>query len=104
MADRIRLRVITPRRVVVDEEVDEVAAPGALGEFGVLPHHIAYLTLLEPAEMSYKQGATKHYLAGSGGNAEAMHNLMTVPTPAAEYPRQSDPGRHRQADDDAATA
>ena len=78
MADKIRLRVITPTRLVLNEEVDEVTAPGALGEFGVLPNHIAFFTLLVPGEMSYKQGAAKHYLAVSGGYAEVLDNVMTV--------------------------
>jgi F-type H+-transporting ATPase subunit epsilon len=63
MADKITLRVVTPTQLVLDEEVDEVTAPGALGEFGVLPNHIAFLTLLEPGEMSYKQGPVRHYVA-----------------------------------------
>jgi F-type H+-transporting ATPase subunit epsilon len=56
MADKIRLRVVTPSRLLLDDVVDEVTAPGALGEFGVLPNHIAFLTLLVPGEMSYKEG------------------------------------------------
>ena len=59
MADKITLRVVTPSRLVLDEEVDEVTAPGELGEFGVLPNHIAFLSTLVPGELSFKQGATK---------------------------------------------
>ena len=58
MADKIRLRLVTPSRLLLDEEVDEVTAPGVLGEFGVLPNHIAFLTLLAPGELSYKQGVS----------------------------------------------
>ena len=49
MADKNRLRVVTPSRLLLDDVVDEVTAPGALGEFGVLPNHIAFLTLWCPA-------------------------------------------------------
>ncbi|HEX9145046.1 MAG TPA: F0F1 ATP synthase subunit epsilon [Candidatus Binatia bacterium] len=97
MADKIRLRVVTPSRLLLDAEVDEVTAPGALGEFGVLPNHIAFLTLLEPGEMSYKQGATKHYLAISGGYAEVLDNVMTVLAPAAEFAGEIDTGRAQRA-------
>ena len=97
MADKIRLRVVTPSRLLLDAEVDEVTAPGALGEFGVLPNHIAFLTLLEPGEMSYKQGATKHYLAISGGYAEVLDNVMTVLAPAAEFAAEIDTGRAQRA-------
>jgi F-type H+-transporting ATPase subunit epsilon len=101
MADKITLRVVTPSRLVLDEEVDEVTAPGALGEFGVLPNHTAFLTLLEPGEMSYKQGAVKHYLAVSGGYAEVLDNVMTVLAPAAEFAPEIDTERARQAKDTA---
>ena len=101
MADKIRLRIVTPSRLLLDEEVDEVTAPGALGEFGVLPNHIAFLTLLEPGEMGYKQGTARHYAAVSGGYAEVLNNVMTVLAPAAEFAAEVDIHRARQAKDSA---
>jgi F-type H+-transporting ATPase subunit epsilon len=97
MADKIRLKVVTPGRLVLDEEVDEVTAPGVKGEFGVLPNHISFLTLLEPGEMSYKQGATRRFLAISGGYAEVLDNVMTVLAPAAEFGVEIDVNRARVA-------
>jgi F-type H+-transporting ATPase subunit epsilon len=97
MADKIRLKVVTPGRLVLDEEVDEVTAPGVKGEFGVLPNHISFLTLLEPGEMSYKQGATRRFLAISGGYAEILDNMMTVLAPAAEFGVEIDVNRARVA-------
>ena len=99
MADKIRLRIVTPTRLLLDEEVDEVTAPGALGEFGVLPNHITFLTLLVPGEMSYKQGMTKHYLAISDGYAEVLNNVMTVLASAAEFAAEIDTGRAQHAKD-----
>jgi F-type H+-transporting ATPase subunit epsilon len=97
MADKIRFRVVTPSRLVLDEEVDEVTAPGALGEFGVLPDHIAFLSLLNPGEMTYKQGASKRMLAVSGGYAEVLDNVMTVLAPAAEFATEIDTNRAQRA-------
>ena len=97
MADKIRFRVVTPSRLLLDEEVDEVTAPGALGEFGVLPNHIAFLSLLEPGEMSYKQGTFRHYLAVSGGYAEVLENVMTILSPAAEFAAEIDTARAQRA-------
>jgi len=99
MADKIRLRVVTPTRLLLDEEVDEVTAPGALGEFGVLPNHITFLTLLAPGEMSYKEGTVRHHLAINGGYAEVLDNVMTVLAPAAEFAGEIDANRARQAKD-----
>ena len=82
---------------MLDDVVDEVTAPGALGEFGVLPNHVAFLTLWCPAGMSCTKGTTRHYLAVSGGYAEVLDNVMTVLAPAAEFAGEIDTSRARQA-------
>ena len=97
MADKIRLRVVTPSRMLLDEDVDEVTAPGELGEFGVLPNHIAFLTTLVPGELSYKQGSSKKTLAVSGGYAEVLDNVMTILAPAAEFADEIDSARAQRA-------
>jgi F-type H+-transporting ATPase subunit epsilon len=97
MADKIRLRVVTPSRMLIDEDVDEVTAPGELGEFGVLPNHIAFLTTLVPGELSYKQGSSKKTLAVGGGYAEVLDNVMTVLAPAAEFADEIDSARAQRA-------
>ena len=97
MADKIRLRVVTPSRMLLDEDVDEVTAPGELGEFGVLPNHIAFLTTLVPGELSYKQGSSKKTLAVGGGYAEVLDNVMTVLPPAAEFADEIDSARAQRA-------
>ena len=97
MADKIRLRVVTPIRLVLDEEVDEVTAHGELGEFGVLRDHIAFLSTLVAGELSYKQGATKKLLAVGGGYAEVLDNVMTVLAPTAEFAAEIDVARAQRA-------
>jgi len=97
MAEKIRLRIVTPVRLVLDEEVDEVTASGPLGEFTVLPNHITFLTLLEIGELSYKQGAERSFLALSGGYAEVLENVMTVLADGAEFGNEIDVERARRA-------
>ena len=97
MAEKIKLRVVTPSRLVLEEEVDEVSAPGELGEFGVLPNHISFLSTLVAGEMSYKQGAARHSLVIGGGYAEVLDNVMTVLAPAAEFPAEIDTARAQRA-------
>jgi F-type H+-transporting ATPase subunit epsilon len=96
MADKITLRVVTPSRVLLDEEVDEVTAPGEVGEFGVLPNHIAFLSTLVPGELSYKQDGSKTILVVSGGYAEVLDNVMTVLAAAAEFASEVDTAKAHQ--------
>jgi len=49
----MRLSVTTPRGAVVDTEVDELTAPGQLGEFGVLPGHVPLMSALKPGVLTY---------------------------------------------------
>ena len=104
MADQIRLRVVTPSRLVLDEDVDEVTAHGELGEFGVLPNHIAFLSSLVARELSYKQGSARRTLVVSGGYAEVLNNVMTVLAPAAEFASEIDVSRAERAKTRAETA
>ncbi|HEU0264421.1 MAG TPA: F0F1 ATP synthase subunit epsilon, partial [Geobacterales bacterium] len=63
MAEKIKLELVTPYKKVLSEEVDEVTATGALGEFGVLPGHAPFLTSLRIGEFVYKQNGILHHLA-----------------------------------------
>lgn len=55
----MRLSITTPRGSLVDADVEEVTAPGVLGEFGILPGHIPFLSAVKPGVLVYrtKEGA-----------------------------------------------
>ncbi|MBI3302853.1 MAG: F0F1 ATP synthase subunit epsilon [Deltaproteobacteria bacterium] len=97
MAEMLRLRVVTPERLLLDEEVDEVTAPGTAGEFGVLPNHITFLSSLQPGRLTYKQGGQVRPLAVSSGFAEVADNVMTVLADSAEFADEIDGERARAA-------
>ena len=97
MADRVRLKLVTPSRLLMDRVVDEVTVPGAMGELGILPDHITFLTSLEIGEMSFRNGSERVRLALSGGYAEVLDNEMTVLANAAEYANEIDVERAQNA-------
>ena len=47
MAGKILLEVVTPEHLLLSKQVDEVIAPGAEGEFGVLPGHAPFISMLK---------------------------------------------------------
>ncbi|MBI3770850.1 MAG: F0F1 ATP synthase subunit epsilon [Deltaproteobacteria bacterium] len=96
MASSFRLRIVTPERQLLDEDVEEVIAPGAAGEFGVLPDHIAFLTVLAAGRLIYKNGGRRHVLAIFGGYAEVADNVMTVLADGAEPVAEIDAQRAQQ--------
>jgi len=97
MAPVIQLEIVTPDRIVVQEEVDIVVAPGADGEFGVLANHIPFLTSLNIGEMYYRKGNETQHLALNGGYAEVLPDKVTILAEAAEKARDIDVDRARRA-------
>ena len=96
MADTLRLRLVTPEQFILDEEVEEVTAPGTVGEFGVLPNHTTFLSSLQPGRLSYKQHGQSQSLAVSDGFAEVVENLMTVLCTDAAYASEIDAAQARE--------
>jgi F-type H+-transporting ATPase subunit epsilon len=97
MAEKLELEVVTPDRLVASESVDIVMAMGALGEFGILPGHIPFLTPLQPSELRYRKGSQLEYMAVTGGFAEISNNKVTVLAEAAEKAREIDIDRAKRA-------
>ncbi len=97
MADTLHLRIVTPERLLLDEDVDEVTGPGVVGEFGILPNHTTFLSALQPGRFSYRQGNHTHVMIVSGGFAEVVDNVMTVLTDTIELPDSIDIERARAA-------
>ncbi len=79
MAGNIFLEVVTPEKIVVSEDAQIVAAPGSLGEFGVLIGHTPFLTTLKTGIMRFTDaGGQEQYVFVSGGFAEALPDKVTV--------------------------
>ena len=97
MAEKLKLDLVTPYRHVLSQEVDEVTAPGTLGEFGVLPGHTPLLTTLKIGELTYKQGSEVHHVAVNWGYVEVENDVVTVLVTTAETADQIDLERARAA-------
>jgi F-type H+-transporting ATPase subunit epsilon len=97
MADRLKLELATPTRLVVAEVADEVVVPGVDGYFGVLPGHAALLTLVGVGEVTYRQGREERHLAVAGGFAEVGPDHVTILAESAERPEEIDVARARAA-------
>ncbi len=98
MADNIKLEVVTPEKAVVDEDVQMVIAPGALGEFGVLSGHTTFLTTLKVGIIRYTDADGKEqYVFVSGGFTEALPDKVTVLAESAERRQDIDLARAKDA-------
>ena len=75
---KIRLEIVTPERLLLSEEVDDVTLPGSEGYLGILPGHLPLLTMLGVGVLSYRQGGQKYHFAVSGGFAEVLGDRVIV--------------------------
>lgn len=100
MADNIRLEVVTPEKMVVDEDAQIVMAPGSLGEFGVLSGHTPFLTTLKTGALRYTDAkGQERFVFVSGGFAEALPDKVTVLAESAERRQDIDVERAKSAMD-----
>jgi F-type H+-transporting ATPase subunit epsilon len=97
MARELLLEVVTPDRQVIKKTVDYVGAPGLLGEFGVLPGHVPFLSALGIGSVAYRSAGHTAYLFVAGGFAEVSGDKVTILAEVAELPEEIDPERARRA-------
>lgn len=94
MPETFRLSVVTPQGQILDREVVEVTAPGLDGEFGVLPRHARYMTVLGVGELRFQDAAgNEEVLVVAGGFAEVTPAGVDVLAQTAEEAEEIDVAR-----------
>jgi len=99
MADKLNLEVITPEKLALREQVDEVVVPGGGGELGILPNHTPLISQLKTGVLSYRQGAENKRMHVSGGFVEVTSDRVSVLSDVAERPDEIDVERAQRAKD-----
>jgi len=97
MAEKLRLEMVTPYKRVLATEVDEVTAPGSVGELGILPGHTSLLTTLNIGALHYRQDGKTFYVAVNWGYIEVEDDTVTVLVETAEPSDQIDLERAKAA-------
>jgi F-type H+-transporting ATPase subunit epsilon len=93
------VEIVTPTRVLLRQQVDELNVPGALGYLGILPGHTAFLTTLGQGELMYRQGEQRRYLSIFWGYMEVNNDKVTILAEVAEPAPEIDRGRAEAARD-----
>ena len=70
--------LVAPERELFAGEVDQVDAPGAEGDFGVLAGHAPFMTTLRPGEVVVRQGQARHVFTIQGGFADVTPGSFTL--------------------------
>jgi F-type H+-transporting ATPase subunit epsilon len=78
MAEKFKVELVTPEGIKLDKEVEEVIAPGIMGEFGVLIGHTPMLTFIKPGVLSYLENNKFTRFAVGAGFCEVLKDKVTV--------------------------
>lgn len=87
---QLHLKIVTPEKIIFDEEVSEVMAFTENGEIGVLPEHISLMTKVKPGEVIIKQGNKETFMVTGLGLLQVANNVVTITTDMAEKPEEID--------------
>jgi F-type H+-transporting ATPase subunit epsilon len=90
MANKLFLDLVSPERLIVSAEVDEIYAPGSEGDLGILPQHAALFCSLRSGEFRYTIDDKTEYVALDGGFLEVIDDRVTVLADGAELGAEID--------------
>jgi len=79
------LKVVTPEKLLINEEVLQVNVSTEKGQLGILPHHINLMAKLEPGELIIKRNGKVDTLATGDGFIQVANSTLTVMTDLATY-------------------
>lgn len=95
---KLTLEIITGEQLLLrEEEIDEVVAPGSLGELGILPSHAPLVTSLQAGSLRVKRAGDEDDFFVSGGFLEIRDNHVKVLADAAERGAEIDLERAESA-------
>jgi len=94
---KLKLVVVTPTRIELEQEVDYVVAPTVKGMIGILPGHIRLMTVLDTGVLRYRVNGESFYMAVSEGYMEVTPEKVVILAEAAELAENIDVERALEA-------
>ena len=82
---QLHLKIVTPEKLLFDEEVSQVNVSTDLGQLGILPNHASLMAKLTPGELIIKKGTKTDVLAIGDGFLQVSDNTLTVMTDLASF-------------------
>ena len=93
----LQLEIVTPEKLVYQDEVDSVVLPGSEGELGVLPHHAPLVSTLGAGELRLRKGAIEESFAIVGGFVQVLPDKVVVMAETADMASEIDLEKAQEA-------
>ncbi len=93
-----KLSVVSPERVLYEQEVQGIVGPGSEGYLGVRSNHAPLISSLAPGKITITESDEKQRIAAvSGGFIEVSDNVATILAETVEFVEEIDLDRARTA-------
>ncbi|MFB0565094.1 MAG: ATP synthase F1 subunit epsilon [Candidatus Aminicenantaceae bacterium] len=80
----LQLKIVTPKKILVETDALEVTLPGLDGYLGILPGHRPLLTAVGKGTITYRKTAKEEHFSIRGGYAEICPDKVYVFTELSE--------------------
>ncbi len=67
---KLKLQIITPKKVILEQDIDSLTAPAKDGEITVLPQHVPLFTLLKEGIITVRHDKDESFFSIGGGYLE----------------------------------
>ena len=93
----IQVDIVSATESLYSGEAQHVSVPGAQGELGIHPGHMALLSTLKPGEVRVETGSGEESIYVSGGLVEVQPGVVTVFSDTAIRAHDLDESRAMEA-------
>ncbi|MDD3387227.1 MAG: ATP synthase F1 subunit epsilon [Prevotella sp.] len=74
----LKLRIVSPEKVIFDGDIESITVPGTLGSFEILNNHAPIISSLGIGKVIYVTSKTTEELDIQGGFVEVQKNMVEL--------------------------
>ncbi|TXH02244.1 MAG: ATP synthase F1 subunit epsilon [Candidatus Moraniibacteriota bacterium] len=74
----MEVKIITPKKVVFEQTIDEITLPASDGEITILPRHVALFSMLKEGVVTILKGNEETFFSIGGGYVETDGKQVSV--------------------------
>lgn len=97
MVKTIHFKLITPEKIVFEDDVEAIYAQGVKGSFGILPNHIDFMSTLAVDTAKVVKNGEDIIFSVMGGALQFKNNEAIILTEVAENGKDIDTARAKLA-------
>lgn len=104
---QIKLKIVTPEKILLEDEVSQISVSTAMGQITILPNHLPLVSKLVSGEIVVKKIADPEHgrgdsqeedlMAVSGGLIEVLPDQVVILADTAERAEEIDEARAEEA-------